>query len=95
MILDALYYGNICPTEDAVSHSSEYKKLNKQVAGALDELATKLTKEEMEMVNKFHTKVCELYCYEIAEKFKYGFTLGALMIQEVNSSPYFNESELL
>lgn len=90
MILDALYYGNICPTEDAVSHDSEYRKLNKQVAAALDELTAKLTKEEMEMVNQFHSKVCELYCHETTEKFKYGFTLGVLMMQEVNCTQYFN-----
>ena len=52
MILETLYCGDICPAEQAVPQSQEYRQLTRKISEMLSELETKLTKEEMELVNE-------------------------------------------
>ena len=86
MIMTDLYYGSICPMQDTVSGNQEYQELNQKIIDDLNELESKLTKEQMNLVNQLHTHVCNLNCVECETKFRYGLTMGILLMQEVNTS---------
>ena len=91
MMIDRLYYGNLCPMEDAGSDDPEYRDLNRGVLNALNDLEAVLTKEQMELVNQLHTRISDLNCYEAEAKFRYGFILGLRLMQEATADPYFRE----
>ena len=59
MVLDDLYCGNIYPAEQVVPHKKEYRKLHRHTGELLTELEEKLSKEQMELVNQFHTHVID------------------------------------
>lgn len=82
MVLDELYYGNIYPSEQAVSQDKEYYKLHKHTAVLLTQLEEKLSKEQMELVNQFHSHVIDVHCMEVKAQFQYGLSLGMLMMKE-------------
>ena len=76
MVLDDLYCGNIYPAEQVVPHEKEYRKLHRHTGELLTELEEKLSKEQMELVNQFHTHVIDVHCMELEAHFQYGFSLG-------------------
>ena len=83
MVLDDLYCGNIYPAEQVVPHEKEYRKLHRHTGELLTELEEKLSKEQMELVNLFHTHVIDVHCMELEAHFQYGFSLGMMLMKEV------------
>lgn len=83
MVLDDLYCGNIYPAEQVVPHEKEYRKLHRHTGELLTELEEKLSKEQMELVNQFHTHVIDVHCMELGAHFQYGFSLGLMLMKEV------------
>ena len=83
MVLDDLYCGNIYPAEQVVPHEKEYRKLHRHTGELLTELEEKLSKEQMELVNQFHTHVIDVHCMELEAQFQYGFSLGMMLMKEV------------
>lgn len=76
MVLDDLYCGNIYPAEQVVPHKKEYRKLH-GCRRLLTELEEKLSKEQMELVNQFHTHVIDVHCMELeAHTFSTDFLWG-------------------
>lgn len=75
MVLDDLYCGNIYPAEQVVPHEKEYRKLHRHTGELLTELEEKLSKEQMELVNQFHTHVIDVHCMELEAHFQHGFSL--------------------
>lgn len=65
MVLDDLYCGNIYPAEQVVPHEKEYRKLHRHTGELLTGLEEKLSKEQMELVNQFHTHVIDVHCMEL------------------------------
>lgn len=82
MVLDELYYGNIYPSEQAVCQEKEYRKLHKHTGVLLEELEEKLSREQMELVNQFHSHLIDIHCMEVKANFQYGFSMGLLMMRE-------------
>lgn len=82
MVLDELYYGNIYPSEQAVSQDREYYKLHKHTAVLLTQLEERLSKEQMKLVNQFHSHVTDVHCLEVKAQFQYGVSLGLMMMKE-------------
>lgn len=70
MVLDDLYCGNIYPAEQVVPHEKEYRKLHRHTGELLTELEEKLSKEQMELVNLFHTHVIDVHCMELEAHFQ-------------------------
>ena len=89
MIVDDLYYGNLCPMEQAGPDDPEYIELNKKVLEALNGLEAALSEEQMALVNQLHAKISDLNCYEAEAKFRYGFILGLRLMQEAAADPHF------
>lgn len=88
MVLDDLYCGNIYPAEQVVPHEKEYRKLYRHTGELLTELEEKLSKEQMELVNQFHTHVINVHCMELEAQFQYGFSLGIAVMNEVHEILY-------
>lgn len=82
-MLDDLYCGNIYPAEQVVPHEKEYRKLHRHTGELLTELEEKLSKEQMELVNQFHTHIIDVHCMELEAQFQYGFSLGMMLMKEV------------
>ena len=85
MLLSSIYYGNVSPVEDAVPGSPEYRALGQKISKILETLKRTLSEEEMAEVDKLHTYISELYCYDCEEKFKFGLVMGIKLMEEVNS----------
>ena len=81
MVLDDLYCGNIYPAEQVVPHEKEYRKLHRHTGELLTELEEKLSKEQMELVNQFHTHVIDVHCMELEAHFQHGFSLGMMLMK--------------
>lgn len=69
MVLDDLYSGNIYPAEQVVPHEKEYRKLHRHTGELLNEMEEKLSKEQMDLVNRFHTHVINVHCMEVNVNF--------------------------
>lgn len=82
MILDELYYGNIYPSEQILVHDKEYHKLRKHTGVLLAQLEEKLTLEQMELVNQFHSHLIDVNSLEAKANFQYGFSLGLMLMKE-------------
>lgn len=84
MILEQLYYGNLSPIEDAVANDAQFKALSRQVGERMEELSTKLSQEQMWLVDQAMAAVSEMHCLEERRQFEYRFSLGLLMMKEVS-----------
>ena len=91
MIMSSLYFGNIQPSEDAVSGDPRYRELNEDVLAALKELEGKLSGEEMELLDRFHGCINQRNSYECEAVFRFGLSLGILLMQEANMTIQFSE----
>ena len=88
-ILDELFYGNICGTEDSWSCTEEVKELSGYIADHHDNLLATLTDKQKEVLEKFDDCYAELTDINEREIFVYAFRLGARIAIEV-LSPAFN-----
>ena len=82
-ILDELFYGNVCPSEDSWSYTDEVKELSGYIADHHDNLRKSLTDEQREVLDKLND--CQTELEDIAERalFAYAFKLGMRIAFEV------------
>ena len=82
-ILDELFYGNVCPSEDSWSCTDEVKELSGFIADHHDSLRKALTDEQRELFDKLND--CQTELEDIAERalFSYAFKLGMRIAFEV------------
>ena len=48
-----------------------------------DQNGNELSKEQMELVNQFHTHIIDVHCMELEAQFQYGFSLEMMLMKEV------------
>ena len=82
-LLEELFYGNICPSEDSWNCTDEVKKLSGYIADHQDNLRASLTDEQREVLDKLND--CQTELEDIAERalFAYAFKLGMRIAIEV------------
>ena len=82
-ILDELFYGNICSTEDSWSCTKEVKELSGYIADHHDNLRKSLPDEQREILDKLND--CQTELEDIAERalFAYALKLGLIIAFEV------------
>ena len=82
-ILDDLFYGNVCATEDSWSCTEEVKELSGYIADHHDNLRASLTDEQREVLDKLND--CRTELEDIAERalFAYAFKIGMRLSLEV------------
>lgn len=91
MILEAIYNGEMYPAEMVVPKSKEYSDTRKAVAELMNELESKLSKEDYAKVNELHDTIYTANGIEMMEQFKFGVALGVLLMKEINELPYFRK----
>ena len=82
-ILEELFYGNICPNTDCISHDKETKQLMGYIADHHDNLLSTLNDQQKELLEKFDDCYNELTDINEREIFSYAFKLGMRIAIEV------------
>ena len=93
MILEALYNGELYPAENIVPKTDKFRQASAEVSRVMTYFEGKLNKEDYVLLEK----LCDSYadeCCETSEiQFKYGFTMGVLLMCEIFHSPFFPKAE--
>ena len=82
-ILEELFYGNVCPSEDSWSCTKEVTELSGYIADHHNDLRSTLTDKQKEILDKLND--CQNELGDIAERalFSYAFRLGMRIAIEV------------
>ena len=83
LILEELFYGNVCPNTDCRSNDKQVKELMEYVADHHDNLNQTLSDKQKEVLEKFDDCYNELTDINEREIFVYAFRLGARIAIEV------------
>ena len=83
MILEDMFNGRYYPSEKVVPETERYIQANREVSKILARLSERLSKEDMELVERMHELISIAdnetgVCY-----FKYGFASGAIMMLDI------------
>lgn len=93
MILEALFNGGIYASEDIVPKSDKFRQTAAHISETMTYFEGKLSKEDYTLLEK----LCDSHADEsnmINEcQFKYGFTMGVLLMCEIFHSPFFPHTE--
>ncbi|MBR2312086.1 MAG: hypothetical protein IKA46_02205 [Clostridia bacterium] len=82
-ILEELWYGNICPSDEYYKATKKVKELMSYVADHHDNLHKTLTDKQKELLEKFDSCHAELTDINEREIFVYAFQLGARIAIEI------------
>lgn len=75
--IEDFYYGNIEPQEISTELSTELKRKLDLLSQTEEQLASKLTDEEKDLLIKYVSQSSEFLCVSNADSFIAGFRLGA------------------
>ncbi len=75
-ILQELWYGNVNPSEQTYTLTSEMKQLQKLVWRNRDELENSLTPEQNKLFEKYDESQIEFHSLSDMQIFMFGFRLG-------------------
>ena len=93
MILEALFNGEIYASENIVPKSDKFRQATEEIARIMTFFEDKLGKEDYALLEQ----LCNSYADEgnmtNEVQFKYGFTLGVLMMCEIFHSPFFPHTD--
>lgn len=89
MILEALFNGGIYASEDIVPKSERFRLTAERISETMTYFEGKLSPEDYTILEK----LCDSYADEGNMtnecQFKYGFTMGVLLMCEIFHSPFF------
>jgi len=88
MILEALFNGEIYPSENVVPKSDKFRQIGADISEAMNFFEEKLSKEDYERLERLMDRHADEGNMTNEEQFKYGFTLGVLMMCEIFNSPF-------
>ena len=93
MILEALFNGGIYASEDIVPKSDKFRQTATLISETMTYFEGKLSPEDYAILEK----LCDSYADEGNMtnecQFKYGFTMGVLLMCEIFHSPFFPHIE--
>ena len=93
MILEALFNGELYPSENVVPKSDKFRQAGAEISDTMRFFEEKLSKEDYERLERLMDRNADEGNMTNEEQFKYGFTLGVLMMCEIFHSPYFPHTE--
>ena len=93
MILEALFNGEIYPAEQIIPQSDEYKAECKAVSKLMDELKSTLDGDQYTRIEELHRHMSTTQCMESREQFRYGLSMGLLMMKEAYEHPYLQRED--
>jgi hypothetical protein len=83
MLLDAIYSGNIYPSETVVCKSKAYQEAQKSAGDTIAYFEQNLSKQDNERLESLLDDLALAHSEENGEHFKYGFALGMRLMQEI------------
>ena len=83
MIMELLYNGRIYPQEAIMSQEEGFRKAEAKVNDLFDDLRSRLNSKDQEQLGEVRDTMYTSQCYEEEENFRYGLTLGVLLMQEI------------
>ena len=93
MILEALFNGELYPSENVVPKSDKFRQAGAEISDTMRFFEEKLSKEDYERLERLMDRNADEGNMTNEEQFKYGFTLGVLMRCEIFHSPFFPKTE--
>ena len=81
--LEELWYGNLSPQEQFLEGNKEYIKLLKSMGDKRDLLEKLLSAGQKQAFAEYDDSTADLMTLSEAEAFKYGFTLGSLIMIDI------------
>ena len=93
MVLEALFHGEIYPSENVVPKSDKFRQNGMEMTELMNYFEQKLSPEDYDRLEQLCNRHCDEGNMTNEEQFKYGFTMGALLMCEVFCSPYFPKTE--
>ena len=89
MILEALFNGEIYAAENVVPKTEKYWQATGEIARIMSLFEDKLSKEDYALFEKLRDSHIEEGDMTNEVQFKYGFTMGVLLMCEIFYSPFF------
>ena len=89
MILEALYNGEIYPSEQIVPNSKEYAEASRNADNLMEHFVNTLDESEYALLEKMWSYRTTYESMACEEHYRYGFALGVLLMVEVYGSRYF------
>ena len=93
MILEALFNGELYPSENVVPKSDKFRQAGAEISDTMRFFEEKLSKEDYERLERLMDRNADEGNMTNEEQFKYGFTLGVLMMCEIFHSPFCPKTE--
>lgn len=93
MILEALFNGEIYASEDIVPKSDKFRQTAAYISEAMTYFKGKLSKEDYTLLEKLRDSHADESNMTNECQFKYGFTMGVLLMCEIFHSPFFPHTE--
>ena len=81
--LEELWFGNLSPQEQFIEGNKEYIKLLKAMSDKRDLLEKLLFAGQKQALAEYDNSTADLMTLSEAEAFKYGFTLGSLIMIDI------------
>lgn len=82
-LLERLYMGNLCPIEEAVPHSAEYRTLSNKIGEEREYFEGILPPEDKERFEKWNMMIFRYEDLTEYANFAQGFRLGAMLTSEI------------
>lgn len=83
MILDAIFDGQIYPSETVVPKCKAFWEANEAATNIMSYFEQKLSKEDYEKLERLNDRLADSQNIQNKEQFKYGFAMGVLLMKEV------------
>lgn len=93
MVLEALFNGEIYPGESIVPKSDKFRQAAAHSSEIMSYFEGKLSKEDYALLEQLCDSHADEGCMTSECQFKYGFTMGVLLMCEIFHSPFFPHSE--
>ena len=93
MILDAIFDGQIYPSETVVPKCKAFWEANEAATNIMSYFEQKLSKEDYEKLERLNDRLADSQNIQNKEQFKYGFAMGVLLMKEVYEHPEFKPKE--
>ena len=83
MIMELLYNGRIYPQEAIMSQDERFTEAEEKVSELFDDLHDRLNDKDKKQIEEVRDTMYESQSYAEEEHFRYGLTLGILLMQEI------------
>jgi hypothetical protein len=87
MLLEAIFKGEIYPSETVVCNSKTYNEASKSVDKATDYFHETLSEQDYERLEQMLSDIAIAQTEENCENFKNGFAMGVRLMQEIYAYP--------